>query len=128
MEIGIDCAALWTPAPYLPQALAALVGRSCGLRPLVLLYLCRLANLLASLAVAWWAVRITPFHRWLFAFLALDPMALFLRSSASPDALADAAGLLFVAAVLAKAAGPVGPAERNRGGRVALGAGPAGHR
>jgi uncharacterized membrane protein len=114
---NIGGAALSTPAPYLPQALAALAGRELGLRPLAILYLCRLANLLASLAVAWTAVRIAPFFRWLFAFLALDPMALFLRSTASPDALIDAAALLLVAACLALA---VRPAERPRAGLVAL--------
>jgi uncharacterized membrane protein len=117
-------AALSTPAPYLPQALAALAGRQLGLRPLHILYLCRLANLLASLAVAWTAVRIAPFFRWLFAFLALDPMALFLRSTVSPDALIDAAALLLVAACLALAVETVEPAEgearRSRRGLVAL--------
>jgi len=107
-ESGIGGAALSTPAPYLPQALAALAGRLLGLPPLVLLYLCRLANLAAALAVAWLAVRIAPFYRWLFAFLALDPMALFLRSSASADALTDAAALLLVAVVLALAVGHAG--------------------
>jgi uncharacterized membrane protein len=114
---NIGGAALSTPAPYLPQALAALAGRGLGLRPLAILYLCRLANLLASLAVAWTAVRIAPFFRWLFAFLALDPMALFLRSTASPDALIDAAALLLVAVCLSLAAKP---AERPRPGASAL--------
>jgi uncharacterized membrane protein len=116
IETGIGGAALSTPAPYLPQALAALAGRELELPPLAILYLCRLANLSAALAVAWAAVRIAPFYRWLFAFLALDPMALFLRSSTSPDALTNAMALLLVASVLALA---VGPPERERG-RIAL--------
>jgi len=111
-------AALSTPFPYLPQALAALAGRTLGLPPLGILYLCRLVNLLACLAVAWTAVRIAPFYRWLFAFLALDPMALFLRSSTSPDAAIDAAALLLVATALAAAAasaGNAGKPGRDRG-------------
>jgi uncharacterized membrane protein len=106
---------LSTPLAYLPQALGAVVGRALGLPVLWVFYLCRLTNLLASLAVAWAAVRVAPLFRWLFAFLVLDPMALFLRSSLSADALIDALALLLVATVLALAAGPPGGDRRDRG-------------
>src|SRR6185369_10885035 len=102
------------PVPYLPQALAALVGRELRLPVLSLFYLCRLTNLLASLAIAWVAVRVAPLYRWLFALLALDPMALFLRSSLSADAPIDAVALLLVAAVLALAVEPAGEDPRAR--------------
>ncbi|HTQ80144.1 MAG TPA: DUF2142 domain-containing protein, partial [Thermoanaerobaculia bacterium] len=99
-----------TPFLYLPQALTAWVARQLDLPPLFLFYLCRLVNLATGLALAWAAVRRAPFYRWLFVLLALDPMALFLRSSLSPDASVDALALFFVATVLALAAGEAKPA------------------
>jgi uncharacterized membrane protein len=86
---------------YLPQAAAAAAGRGFELRPLATLYLIRLANLAACLALAWAAVRIVPFQRWAFALLALAPMAMFLRSSASADGLTFAAALLLTSTVCA---------------------------
>jgi hypothetical protein len=51
---------LYTPVPYLPAAAAVAAGRWLALRPLALLYLARLGNLTAALAVSWTAVRIAP--------------------------------------------------------------------
>lgn len=90
----------YTPIPYLPAAGAVGLGRLAGMRPLALLYLARLANLAAALALVWLAVRRAPILRWLFALLALTPMAIFERSSASADALTDALALLLVSLVL----------------------------
>lgn len=112
----------YTPVPYLPQAAGAAVGRWLELRPLWILYLARLCNLAACLALAWLAVRIAPFYKWTFTLLALTPMAMFLRSSASPDALTTAAPLLLVSAICALACGPraaavpAGPGGGDGGG------------
>jgi uncharacterized membrane protein len=92
-----------SPFPYLAAAAAVALGRLLALPPLALLYLARLGNLAAALAIAWAAVRIAPVQRWLLALLALTPMAMFLRSSASADALTNALALLLVACLLALA-------------------------
>jgi uncharacterized membrane protein len=91
---------LYTPVPYLAAAAGVAAGRLLGLGPLALLYLARLGNLAAALAVSWLAVRIAPAQRWLLALLALTPMAMFERSSASADALTGALPLLLVACLL----------------------------
>ncbi|HYH46461.1 MAG TPA: DUF2142 domain-containing protein [Thermoanaerobaculia bacterium] len=105
----------YLPLSYLPQAAGAAAARLLGLPALGVLYLARLGNLLACLALAWAALRVAPFFRWTLALLALTPMALFLRSSASPDAVTNALAALLLAAVLALAWGPEGdPARRRR--------------
>lgn len=91
---------LYTPVPYLAAAAAVAAGRLLAPRPLALLYLARLGNLVAALAVSWIAVRIAPAQRWLLALLALTPMAMFERSSASADALTNALPLLLVSCLL----------------------------
>lgn len=104
----------YLPLSYLPQAGGAAAARLLGLPALGVLYLARLGNLLACLALAWAALRVAPFFRWTLALLALTPMALFLRSSASPDAVTNALAALLLAAVLALAWGPEGEARRRR--------------
>ncbi|HEY6324038.1 MAG TPA: DUF2142 domain-containing protein [Thermoanaerobaculia bacterium] len=117
---------LYTPVPYLAAAAALAAGRLLALRPLALLYLARLGNLAAALAVSWIAVRIAPAQRWLLALLALTPMAMFERSSASADALTDALPLLLVSCllslVLRRAADPAGESHPagSAGGSPAL--------
>src|SRR4051794_3397381 len=41
----------YSPLPYLPQAIAIMVGRWAGAGPLALLYLARLANALVAVAL-----------------------------------------------------------------------------
>jgi uncharacterized membrane protein len=101
--VGYPAAAAYTPIPYIPQALGVAVGRVANARPLVIFYLSRLSNLLICTALVYGAVKVTPFFKWVFACLAMTPMATFLRSSASGDALNDAAALLLIALVLALA-------------------------
>jgi uncharacterized membrane protein len=55
------------------------------------------------------AVRQLPAYRWLAALLALTPMAMFLRSSVSADALTTASAFLLTATVAKLAFGPVSP-------------------
>jgi Predicted membrane protein (DUF2142) len=93
----------YTPAPYLAAAAAVAAGRLLALPPLALLYLARLGNLAAALALSWVAVRLAPAQRWLLALLALTPMAMFERSSASADALTNALALLLVSCLLSLA-------------------------
>lgn len=91
--------ALFVPVSYLPQATGILVARWLGAPALVLLYAARLANLLAATFVTAFALRRLPSYPWLLAMLALTPMALFLRASASPDGLSTAAAFLLAATV-----------------------------
>ncbi|HYG62912.1 MAG TPA: DUF2142 domain-containing protein, partial [Thermoanaerobaculia bacterium] len=89
--------ALTSFVPYLPQAAGALAGRLVGAPPLVLLYLMRLANLLVSTLVIVLAIRLAPGLRWFAAAVALTPMSLCVRSSASADGLTIAAAFLLAA-------------------------------
>ena len=87
------------PLPYLPQGLAIAAGRMAGASPLELFYFARLGNLLAATILIYLGLRRLPAYRWLGAAIALTPMATFLRSSVSADALTFAIGFLFAATV-----------------------------
>jgi uncharacterized membrane protein len=94
---------MYAPVPYLPQALAISVGRAAGASPVVLLYLARLANLLAWLAGMFFAIRLAPFFKWGLVLLALTPMAISLAASASPDAATAWLSFVVIASFLAAA-------------------------
>ncbi len=73
--------------PYLPQAMGVFIGRIIGSSPLALMYLGRLFNLLISVLIMFFAIRIIPQFKWIFLLLALMPKTLFLFGSLSYDSL-----------------------------------------
>ncbi len=89
--------AFYSPLPYLPQALGIALGRALGLGPLYLLYLGRLFNCVAALALIGFAVYVMPRAEELILIIGLLPMCLFLYSSLSPDASVIACALAFTA-------------------------------
>jgi uncharacterized membrane protein len=97
---------------YLPQALGVAFGRALGAPPLALLYLARLGNLFASTLMVFFAVRRLPAFQWFAVMVALTPMALSLRASASADATSTGMAFL-IAAGVARLAWGEGPARRS---------------
>jgi len=93
-------AGVYSPVPYLPQALGIAIGRGLGGGALSLLYFGRIANVVVCSAVLFLAIRIAPLGRWVLAMLALMPMSDFQRASVSPDALTIAVCFLYIAFVL----------------------------
>ncbi|MCX6304476.1 MAG: DUF2142 domain-containing protein [Bacteroidetes bacterium] len=73
--------------PYLPQALGIFIGRVTDSSPLALMYLGRIFNLLISILIMFFAIRIIPQFKWIFLLLALMPKTLFLFGSLSYDSL-----------------------------------------
>ena len=90
----------YSPLGYLPQAAGIGIGRLLGAQPLTCFYLARLANLLVAVALLFAAIRLAPFGKHLFAFVALLPMTMFELASVSCDALTIAGALLFIALAL----------------------------
>jgi len=90
-------AAFYSPLPYLPQAAAIGFGRAIGAGPLVLFYMARLANAIATVSMLAWALRLMPTGQRVGLLLALLPIAIFVYGSLSPDSLLIAAAFLFTA-------------------------------
>jgi uncharacterized membrane protein len=92
--------ALYSLIPYLPQAIGIALGKVFNLSPIVLMYLGRLVNLLVSVYITFWAIRITPIFKWVFFLLALTPMAAFQRASLSSDSFINSISILLIATIL----------------------------
>jgi uncharacterized membrane protein len=67
------------PLTYLLPALAMRAGLWLQMKPLWLLYLCRLASFAGSIALMAYAIAIAPRHAYLLACVALLPTMVFLR-------------------------------------------------
>jgi uncharacterized membrane protein len=92
--------ASYSPVGYVPQAVGIGLGRLVGASPLTCFYLARLANLLASVTLLFFAIRLAPFGKQLFALVALLPMTMFELASLSCDALTLSGAIFFTALVL----------------------------
>ena len=88
------------PLGYLPQAAAITLLRPFGRSPLAAMYLGRLLNLLCSVALAYFAIRMVPFAKAALFLIALLPMVIMQMASLSPDALLISGSFFFAALVL----------------------------
>lgn len=92
-----DRAMAYSPVAYLPAVAAVVLGSVVGASPLVLLYLARLSLLAFGAGIFLWSIRRAPALKWPLCFVALLPMASFMRSGVTADTMTTAfAFLLFV--------------------------------
>jgi len=101
--------AVLNPVSYLPQAPAIAVGEALGLPPLALFYLGRLAGLFTGIALTFFAIRITPVHKYGLTAIALLPPILFSRSTLDADQITNGLAFLFLAMTMREigARGPI---------------------
>ncbi|MDQ3800645.1 MAG: DUF2142 domain-containing protein, partial [Acidobacteriota bacterium] len=76
---------VYAPVPYVPQVIGIYVGKAFDASPLALIYITRVINLIFFLAFAYFAIRLTPVHKWTFCFLWLTPTTVFQAASAAAD-------------------------------------------
>lgn len=95
--------ALYSPIPYFPQAVGIGIGRAFYLSPVILMYLGRLANLVTSVAITFFAIKIIPAFKWVFFLIALTPMATFQRASLSSDSFINSISILLIATIVSYA-------------------------
>ena len=91
---------IYGPLGYLPQAVGVGLGRLAGAPPLTSFYLARLVNLLASIALLFFSIRLAPFGKQLFMLFGLLPMTMFELASVSCDALTISGAMFFTSIVL----------------------------
>src|SRR5581483_334070 len=81
--------ALYTPLPYIPQAIGIGAGRLLDAPPLILFYLGRLANLVAYTGLVYLAIRLIPVGKWGFVVITLLPTTLTQAASVSADTMTN---------------------------------------
>ncbi|MCX6251655.1 MAG: DUF2142 domain-containing protein [Bacteroidetes bacterium] len=93
--------------PYLPQAAGITFARIFSDSVLILLYAGRLFNLLISVILIYFAIRIIPVGKWVFFLLGMMPMALFMSSSLSYDGSLYSLSFLIIAILLRLVLDPI---------------------
>lgn len=99
-KIRFDNTTIYSPIPYIPQALGIGFGKVFDLSPLLLSYLGRIFNLIFWITILYIAIRITPLGKWAFATIALNPVSIFLATNLSPDTFTSATIALLIAMIL----------------------------
>ncbi|HWP44821.1 MAG TPA: DUF2142 domain-containing protein [Blastocatellia bacterium] len=103
-EFANVSAALYSPAPYIPQILAIWIGRLADFRVITTFYLGRLLTLAFAVSIIWYALCLVSYSRQLtlgmFCLIG-SPMSIFQMASLSADAITNAAGFLIIAACFA---------------------------
>ena len=76
-----------TPISYIPQVIGITIGRILELSPIIILWLGRLTNLLAYIALVFIAIKLMPSEKWktIIMMIALFPMSKNLSATVSPD-------------------------------------------
>lgn len=98
----ITTRSVYSPPLLLPQAIVLrYLGIKYDLPMLTVYYASRFAGLISYLILAWIALRIIPFHKWVFLVLAMSPMAIYQASTISADSISNGIGFLFIAGCLA---------------------------
>lgn len=92
-----DNTSIYSAAGYIPQAITIAVTRFIETSPMVMFYAARIAGLLVWLGLMYLAIRLLPSGKKLFLLLALNPVAIFVAVTMSPDAYAAAFIALAVA-------------------------------
>lgn len=93
----LETRSVYSPPLLLPQMLVMrYLGRGANLPALTVYVLSRIAGLLAFLLLAWLAVRLMPFGKWLLALMALSPSVLFHAATINTDAISNGIGFLFI--------------------------------
>jgi len=92
--------AVYSPVSYIPQTFAILIGKLFHASPLAMLYIGRLFNLAAFIALTYFAIRLLPFGKWALAVIALLPMMIQQAASQSSDVMVITLGFISVSLFL----------------------------
>jgi uncharacterized membrane protein len=91
---------VYTPISYTPSSTAILIGRLLDLSPVLLLYMGRLADLIAWVVLVSIAIYLIPRKKWAMVFIGLLPMTLFQAATLNSDVMSVGLAAVFIATVL----------------------------
>ena len=100
ITVGGEYMAVYSPLPYIPQALTIRIMSLFTDNLLIIFYMTRIVNLLVSVFLLYLTIKIIPFGKNIIFFIAIIPTTLSQIASVSPDALTITSSILFVAYLL----------------------------
>lgn len=85
---------------YLPSNLVNIIGRILNISPLLVFFIARLVNIMISIILCYYAIKITPCFKKIFTLVSLFPVFIQQSFGINQDFLTNAIALLFIAYVL----------------------------
>jgi uncharacterized membrane protein len=98
--MGGESIITYPPLPYLTNALVIKIGEFLNFSALVVIYVCRIINLLIYTTITYFAIKKIPILKHALLLIALMPGTLFLAGSASNDSLTMVLSFLVIALFL----------------------------
>jgi len=92
--------AIYSPVPYIPQVTGIVLGKIFDAPPAVLFYLGRVFNLIFSVFLISYSIRIIPIFKNLMFLIALMPVSIHIFASLSPDAATISISFLLTSYIL----------------------------
>ena len=100
MTVNASYMAVYSPIPYIPQALTIGILNIFTDNVAIIFYGARIVNLLVSVFLLYFAMKLIPFGKKMIFLITILPTTMVQISSLSPDALTLTSSILFVAYVL----------------------------
>lgn len=98
-KIDLSTVAVYSPTQYIPQVIGIGVGKLLSNVPMIMAYLGRLFNMIFSIVLLYFAIKITPIGKKIFLSLSYFPILMEGMTSFSPDAMTISVAFLFIAYV-----------------------------
>jgi len=97
--VEMPTVAIYSPVQYLPQVVGVKIAEIFTNRPVIMAYAARLANMITSIAILYYAMKIMPFGKKILLVIMSIPIAVEGFTSLSPDALTISIAILLIAYV-----------------------------
>lgn len=94
---GASYMAVYSPIPYLPQAITIFFLDIFTDNVAIMFYGARIANLIVAIVILYFAIKIIPFGKNAILYIVLIPTTIAQLASMSPDAMTIASCILFMA-------------------------------
>lgn len=91
-----------SPISYLPQLIGITLGRLLKLKPMLIVLMGRLTNLICYIVIMYIAIRLMPKEKWkdIIAIIGILPMTMYIASSLSPDAVIISTSMLLLSYIM----------------------------
>lgn len=95
--VATNSVTIWS---YIPQVLAAFLGKLFGMNAVGIYYMARIGNMLFSIFIVYICMRMLPEYRNIFIFVYFAPNAFWLSASCNRDSVATSLAMLCVSYII----------------------------
>ena len=95
--VGLPTEALYSPLQYIPQVAGTLIAKIFTNRPIIMAYAARLVNMLTTIVILYFAMKLMPFGKKIFLVIMAIPIAVEGFTSLSSDAMTISIAMLLIA-------------------------------